>query len=141
MQRKIYELNNILKSRCSNSFYLYFLGCSTMFPRIVKSKKKSGTYEYLVISESVHIKGKGSTTRNIANLGNIKRFGDKDIDSLIDGLIKIFKVEKYALSEDVEILESLEYGSIILWRKLWDKMGLSQMVRSQRKRLIKHTGW
>jgi len=66
MQRKIYELNNILKSRCSNSFYLYFLGCSTMFPRIVKSKKKSGTYEYLVISESVHIKGKGSTTRNIA---------------------------------------------------------------------------
>jgi transposase len=50
---------------------------------------------------------------------------------LIDGFIKIFKVEKYALSEDVEILESLEYGSIILWRKLWDKMGLSQMVRSQ----------
>ena len=44
-----------------------------MFPRIVKSKKKSGTYEYLVISESVHIKGKGSTTRNIANLGNIER--------------------------------------------------------------------
>jgi len=131
MQRKIYELNNILKSRCSNSFYLYFLGCSTMFPRIVKSKKKSGTYEYLVISESVHIKGKGSTTRNIANLGNIKRFGDKDIDSLIDGLIKIFKVEKYALSEDVEILESLEYGSIIFWRKLWDKMGLCQMIKSQ----------
>jgi len=95
-----------------------------MFPRIVKSKKKSGTYEYLVISESVHIKGKGSTTQNIANLGNIKRFSNKDIDSLIDGLIKIFKVEKYALSEDVEILESLEYGSIILWRKLWDKMGL-----------------
>ncbi|MBW2742630.1 MAG: IS1634 family transposase [Deltaproteobacteria bacterium] len=64
-------------------------------------------------------------------MGNIKRFSNKDIDSLIDGLIKIFKVEKYALSEDVEILESLEYGSIILWRKLWDKMGLSQMVRSQ----------
>jgi len=58
-----------------------------MFPRIVKSEKKSGTYEYLVISESVHIKGKGSTTRNIANLGNIKRFSNKDIDSLIDGLI------------------------------------------------------
>ena len=102
-----------------------------MFPRISKMKKKSGTYEYLVISESIRVKGKGSTTRNIANLGNIKRFSNKDIDSLIDGLIKIFKVEKYALSEDVEILESLEYGSIILWRKLWDKMGLSQMVRSQ----------
>jgi len=50
---------------------------------------------------------------------------------LIDGFIKIFKVEKYALSEDVEILESLEYGSIIFWRKLWDKMGLCQMIKSQ----------
>ncbi len=102
-----------------------------MFPRISKMKKKSGTYEYLVISESIRVKGKGSTTRNIANLGNIKRFSNKDIDSLIDGLIKIFKVEKYAISEQVQIVESLEHGSIILWRKLWDKMGLSQMVRSQ----------
>ena len=46
-----------------------------MFPRFAKSEKKSGVYEYLVISESVHIKGKGSTTHNIANLGNIKKFG------------------------------------------------------------------
>jgi len=105
-----------------------------MFPRISKIKNKSGTYEYLVISESIRVKGKGSTTRNIANLGNIKRFSNKDVDSLIDGLIKIFKVEKYALSDDVEIVESLEHGSIILWRKLWDKMELSQMVRSQLRR-------
>ena len=100
-----------------------------MFPRIATSKKKSGTYDYLVISESVRNKGKGSTTRNIANLGNIKRFSDKDINSLIDGLIKLFNVEKYALSEDVEILESLEHGSIILWKKLWDKLKLSLMIR------------
>jgi len=102
-----------------------------MFPRISKAKRKSGTYEYLVISESVRVKGKGSTTRNIANLGNIKRFSNKDVEGLIDGLIKIFKVEKYALSDQVEIVESLEHGSIILWRKLWNKMGLSQMVKSQ----------
>jgi len=79
-----------------------------MFPRISKAERKSGTYEYSVISESIRVKEKGSTTRNIANLGNIKRFSNKDIDSLIDGLIKIFKVEKYALSEEVEIVESLE---------------------------------
>jgi len=102
-----------------------------MFPRITTAKRKSGTYEYLVISESVREKGKGSTTKNIANLGNIKRFSNKDIDGLIDGLIKIFKVEKYALSEQVEIVESLEHGSIVVWRKLWNKMGLSQMIKSQ----------
>ncbi|MCP5006422.1 MAG: hypothetical protein GY941_21160, partial [Planctomycetes bacterium] len=115
----------------ASRFISIVLGRIFMFPRISKAKRKSGTYEYLVISESVREKGKGSTTRNIANLGNIKRFSNKDVEGLIDGLIKIFKVEKYALSDQVEIVESLEHGSIILWRKLWNKMGLSQMVKSQ----------
>ena len=66
-----------------------------MFPRIAKSKKKSGVYEYLVISESIHVKGKGSTTRNVANLGNIKKFNPKDIEGVIDGLIRLFQIEKF----------------------------------------------
>jgi hypothetical protein len=56
-----------------------------MFPRISKSTKNGKNYDYLVISESVHVKGKGSTTRNIATLGNIKRFGRQDVANLIDG--------------------------------------------------------
>ncbi|ETR70325.1 MAG: hypothetical protein OMM_03324 [Candidatus Magnetoglobus multicellularis str. Araruama] len=100
-----------------------------MFPRIARSEKKSGVYEYLVISESVHIKGKGSTTHNIANLGNIKKFGIKDIESLIDGLIRIFDIEKYGLSDEVEIIESLEHGSIIFWKKIWDQMNLSPTIK------------
>ena len=40
-----------------------------MFPRISKSTKNGRSYEYLVISESIHVTGKGSTTRNIATLG------------------------------------------------------------------------
>ena len=79
----------------------------TMFPRISKSTKNGRAYEYLVISESIHVRGKGSTTRNVANLGNIKRFSNQDITNLIDGFIRIFKLENYCLSEDVEILESL----------------------------------
>ena len=62
-----------------------------MFPRIVKYRKKNTTYEYLVISESIRKNGK-STTRNIANLGNIQHFSSRDIQSLIDGLIKIFQM-------------------------------------------------
>jgi transposase len=102
-----------------------------MFPRIVKSKKKSGTYEYLVISESVRVKGKGSTTKNIANLGNISRFDSQSVNNLIDGLIKLFNVDKYGLSEEVEIVESLEHGSIIFWRKLWNKLGLSNLIKKE----------
>jgi len=103
----------------------------TMFPRISKSTKNGRTYEYLVISESIHVKGKGSTTRNVANLGNIKRFSNQDITNLIDGFIRIFKLENYCLSEDVGMLESLEHGSIIFWQKLWDELELSKIIKSQ----------
>ena len=85
---------------------------STMFPRIVKARKKNKTYQYLVISESVRVNGK-STTRNIANLGNVEKIPAKQVAHLIDGLIRLFELETYALSEGIEIVESLEYGSII----------------------------
>lgn len=110
-----------------------------MFPRITKSTKNGHTYEYLVISESIRIKGKGSTTKNIANLGNIHKYRNKDIDGLIDGLIKIFELEKYSLAEGTEIIESLEHGAIIFWQKIWDQLCLSKMikklVKSQDKRI------
>ena len=100
-----------------------------MFPRISKSTKNGKSYDYLVISESVHVKGKGSTTRNIATLGNIKRFGRQDVANLIDGFIRIFKLENYCLSEDVQMLESLQHGSIIFWQKIWDELGLSKIIK------------
>ena len=98
-----------------------------MFPRIVKVRKKNKSYQYLVISESVRLNGK-STTRNIANLGNVERIPADQIAHLIDGLIRLFELETHALSEGIEILESLEYGSIIFWQKLWSKMALSQII-------------
>ena len=104
-----------------------------MFPRISKSTKNGRSYEYLVISESIHVTGKGSTTRNIATLGNIKRFSSQDVANLVDGFIRIFKLENYCLSEDVQLLESLEHGSIIFWQKIWDELGLSKIIKSQVK--------
>jgi len=60
-----------------------------MFPRISKSTKNGRSLEYLVISESIHVTGKGSTTCNIATLGNIKRFSTQDLANLIDGFVRI----------------------------------------------------
>jgi hypothetical protein len=91
-----------------------------MFPRIQETTKKGITYEYLVISESIRTKGKGSTTKNLANLGNIKSFNTNYIQSLIDGFIKIFQLEQYDSTEDIEIIESLKFGSIIFWQKIWN---------------------
>lgn len=100
-----------------------------MFPRIIDHKRKDKNYKYLVISKSIRKNGK-STTKDIANLGNIENFTDKDIENIIDGLIKIFKLEKYALSDEVEIFETLEYGNIILWQKLWNRFDLSKSIRT-----------
>ncbi len=101
-----------------------------MFPRIVTSNKPYGSYEYLVISESVRTKNGGSTTKNVANLGNVKNFSKANIKGLIDGLIRLFEIEDYALSDRIEVLECLEHGSILLWRALWNKMNLSRQIKS-----------
>ena len=102
-----------------------------MFPRIVTVRKPNKNYQYLVISESIRIPGKGSTTRNIAHLGNIEKFQSQDIAGLIDGLIRLFALDQYALTDEVEILESLEHGSILLWQKLWEQLGLSEIIARQ----------
>jgi transposase len=99
-----------------------------MFPRIKKSAKKSGTYEYLVLSESVRDKNGRSTTKDVSNLGNIARFDKSTVINLIDGLIRLFEIEKYGLTDQVEILQSLEYGTIILWRRLWNRLQLSKII-------------
>ena len=105
-----------------------------MFPRIKKSEAKGRHYKYLVVSESVYRKGKTSTTKDIAKLGNINKFTTIDIESLIDGLIKIFKLEKYSLTDEVKIIESLEYGNIVFWQKLWNKFGLSEIIKKEVKK-------
>ncbi len=113
-------------------------GDKQMFPRISTSQKKNKTYKYLVMSESIRNNGR-STTRNIANLGNIERFTGQDSEHLIDGLIKIFNLDKYVLGDDVEIIESLEHGGIIFWRKFWQELGLSKILRRQlnaRKQMV-----
>ena len=97
-----------------------------MFPRIKKCKRKSQVYEYLVLSQSFRTSDGRSTTKDVANLGNITTYDKQTVQNVIDGLIRLFEIEKYGLTEQVEILESLEYGSVILWRALWKRMGLSK---------------
>lgn len=105
-----------------------------MFPRIKKSTKKSGTYEYLVLSNSVRDSNGRSTTKDVANLGNVVNFDKATVRDLIDGLIRLFEIEDYGLADQVEILKSLEYGSIMLWRALWKRMHLNKTVAEQVKR-------
>ena len=99
-----------------------------MFPRIKKCKRTSRIYEYLVLSQSFRTSDGRSTTKDVANLGNITTYDKQTVQNVIDGLIRLFEIEKYGLTEQVEIFESLEYGSVILWRALWKRMGLSKVI-------------
>lgn len=103
-----------------------------MFPRIVKYQKNNKKYEYLVISRSVRRNGK-STTEDIFNLGKIKNFKRCDVINLVDGLIRILKNDEYVLGKDIEVMESLTYGSIIVWQKLWQKMNLPMIINQLMK--------
>ena len=103
-----------------------------MFPRIKKNVKKSGTYEYLVLSESIRDKNGRSTTKDVANLGNVARFDRATVSNLIDGLIRLFEIEDYGLTDQVEIVQSLEYGSIIMWRALWNRLDLSRIITDRK---------
>ncbi len=100
-----------------------------MFPRIKKTRRGDRCYEYLVVSESVRGPSGQSSTKDLATLGNVSRFSQAHIKGLIDGLIRLFEINEYALSDQVEILRSLEHGSIVLWRKLWQRLGLPLAVR------------
>ncbi len=111
-----------------------------MFPRVVRSKKKNKIYEYLVISESVRDSYGKSTTKNIANLGSVKNFSKDKITSLIKGLARIFEIENLTDSNEIRVQESLEHGSILLWRRIWNQLGLSSILSQhihQRENRIK----
>lgn len=105
-----------------------------MFPRVKKYSKKGREYKYLVISESLYIEGKGSTTKDVAQLGSLNNFTKEDIENIIDGLIRIFQLETYSLSDDVEMIETLEHGSIIFWQEIWEKLGLDKIIEEQVKK-------
>ena len=102
-----------------------------MFPRVKSYSKKGREYKYLVISESLYKEGKGSTTKDIAQLGSLNNYTKGDIENIIDGLIKIFHLETYCQSDDVEMIEVLEHGSIIFWQAIWGKMDLTKIIQGQ----------
>ena len=105
-----------------------------MFPRLKKTNRKDRCYQYLVISESFRDNNGRSCTKDLASLGNVDRFSKTSIENLIDGLIRLFEIEEYGLSEEVEILSSLEHGSILLWRSLWQRLKLDEIVDRNVKR-------
>ena len=102
-----------------------------MFPRIKRTKSGDREYQYLLISESYRDAKGRSTTRDVAKLGNLDVFSKQAVSSLVDGLIRLFDLEEVGRTEQIEILSSLEHGSIIFWKALWERLGIGAMIQAQ----------
>jgi len=101
-----------------------------MYPRIVERKNKDGSVrEYLYLVESQRINGK-VVQKNIASLGRLPELKEKGkIDSLITHLEKFSeKIELLNLETDLEGESSKELGRVLLYRKIWEKLGFSKTL-------------
>jgi hypothetical protein len=99
-----------------------------MFVRIVKAKSSGQIQQYLRIVENYREKGVRKQ-RIIANLGNLDRIRDKgQIERLIEGLRRFTK-EIYIRPDEIENESGSEYGRIILGTRLWEEIGIGELLR------------
>ena len=100
-----------------------------MFIRIKKFKNKDGSLrEYLFIVENQWVKGKVKQ-KTIANLGRVdKALIAEKVDSLIESISKYStRQELVNICNDITPMSSKTYGEIIVFRKLWEGLGLNKI--------------
>lgn len=107
----------------------YIIITDDMFTRIVKFKNKDGSLrEYVYLLENKRIDGKVKQIL-LANLGRLEIVAPK-LPGLIENLSKHSKeVEVIKLSQDLEAKDCLEYGTKIIFEKLWYELGLKRWLR------------
>jgi len=108
-------------------------------------KKRSGPRTYLQIMEAYRDPETGRPKqRYIGSLGRQEQIERKDLDSLIDGLLKVTnrptlsELEEGISSENTTFEPSRQLGDIWAILSIWRQLGLAQMIaRKARKR--RHT--
>ena len=103
-----------------------------MFLHVNRTKIKgaSGYYKYLRILETYYENGKHKQ-RVMLNLGRVDKIGPQ-LDKLVDALAQ-FTDKKMLAESDIEVLESLTCGKVLLARHLWEQLGLGRIIASRCK--------
>ena len=97
-----------------------------MFPRISETKAKGKLYRYVKIVENYWYKGQ-SRQRVVANLGNLEKFKNKELENLIKGLARICEREDLNV-ENLKTKKSPRYADILVARHLWKELGLDKLI-------------
>lgn len=99
-----------------------------MFPRVSRSKSGGKVYEYLRVVENYRNEKGKKSQRVITNLGRLEELRKGKLDELVEKLRK-FCLKHWVCGEEVKDEESLRWGPILVARRLWEEMGLDEIVR------------
>ena len=106
---------------------------SAMFVRVKKFSGKHTTRQYLQVVESFRVEGK-MRQRVLCTLGRVERLRDGGLDALIQGLSKFSKnLEIIRASQDLVADWSKEYGTVLVFRKLWEELKMDQILKQHLK--------
>jgi len=98
-----------------------------MFPRVSRSKSGGKVYEYLRVVENYRNEKGKKSQRVIANLGRLEDLRKGKLDELVEKLRK-FCLKHWVVGEEVEDDEAIQWGPILVARRLWEEMGLDEIV-------------
>jgi len=101
-----------------------------MYIRTKTYKNKDGsTRTYLYIVEGKRVNGK-VRQRIVANLGRLEKLREGKLDKLIEGLAKFSRKQWIELkASSLEAKWAKEYGPALIFRRLWEKLGLDRILR------------
>ena len=99
----------------------------TMFVRAATSLQRGKTYRSVQICESWRDPAWGGKprTRIVAHVGRMDRFRPQDVDSIIQGLLRVFGRPS---AKDTEVLEGKDFGHIYALEEIWKKVGLCEIL-------------
>ncbi|MEW6442735.1 MAG: IS1634 family transposase [bacterium] len=99
-----------------------------MFVRVVTSRQHTKTYRSLQICESYRDPSRGGVprTRVLAHVGQVDRFSQRDVDSIINGLLRVFGRPS---AKDTAVVDGKDFGHIYALGEIWKRLGIGEILR------------
>jgi len=132
----VYDKSDILRYAIWYKNY----GGQLMFVKLttVKSGKKRVEITYIRLLEKYRGKDGKFHERAVANLGRMDIEGRTNITRLLKSLRR-FSDEILVTPEEIESKAALEYGQLLVCRKLWNEIGLGEWIRESCGRVAKYS--
>ena len=103
-----------------------------MFVKVSRSKRNNKVHETLQIAESYRDENGKVRHRILLHLGPKDKFLEKDVDTLINGLLRAKGLTLLDLDSQIDNVKS--FGQIWALTHLWKELKMSQIIARQKKK-------